>query len=99
VFETFYRAESYLTRTVPGTGLGLALVRTIVREHKGKVRVEGPVEGGTTFRLTFPRARGAGVSPAAPRPPSPAGTSSPTPIPAPSAPAAAVAKPPGAPRR
>ena len=103
VFETFYRAESYLTRTVPGTGLGLALVRTIVREHKGKVRVEGAPDlheraegGGTTFRLTFPRARGVAV-PAASRAPSPAGTSSPPPLPA--APPAAAVKTPGAPRR
>ena len=103
VFETFYRAESYLTRTVPGTGLGLALVRTIVREPKGKVRVEGAPDlheraegGGTTFRLTFPKARGA-AAPAAPRPSSPAGTSSPPAVPAP--PPAAVVKTPGAPRR
>jgi|GEM_PF-1613521 len=56
VFEMFYRAENYLSRNVPGTGLGLALVRTIVRVHRGRVRIEGAPGAGTTFRLTFPLA-------------------------------------------
>jgi signal transduction histidine kinase len=66
VFEMFYRAEHYLSRTVPGTGLGLALVRTIVRVHRGTVRVESSPRGGSTFRIRLPRARAkAGTSPAA----------------------------------
>jgi signal transduction histidine kinase len=65
VFEMFYRAEAFLTRSVPGTGLGLALVRTIVRAHKGSIRIETGEGGvGTLFRLRFPRHRGAAVSPA-----------------------------------
>jgi len=58
VFEMFYRAEQYLTHPVAGTGLGLALVRSVVAGHKGKVRVEaGPGGVGTTIRLRFPMAR------------------------------------------
>lgn len=55
VFEMFYRANQYLTHPVAGTGLGLALVRNVVRGHKGTVRVEAG-EGGTgaAFRLRFP---------------------------------------------
>jgi two-component system phosphate regulon sensor histidine kinase PhoR len=56
IFDMFYRAENYLARAVPGTGLGLALVRTIVRVHHGKIRVEGAPGEGTTFRLRFPAA-------------------------------------------
>ena len=82
VFEMFYRAENYLTRAVPGTGLGLALVRTIVRGHGGSIEVEGAPGEGTTFHLRFPRSKkaaapalgaspaGAGKTPAiAPSPP------------------------------
>lgn len=69
VFDMFYRADSFLTRDVPGTGLGLALVRTIVRAHRGRIRVEGAPGVGTTFRLRFPAAKG---RPSAP-PPAPAG--------------------------
>ena len=50
-----------------GTGLGLALVRTIVRAHRGTVRIEPAEEGpGTVFRLRFPlyRAAPAAVLPA-----------------------------------
>jgi two-component system phosphate regulon sensor histidine kinase PhoR len=55
VFETFYRAEAYLHRTVSGTGLGLSLVRSIVRAHRGTIRIESGDGGkGTTFRLRFP---------------------------------------------
>lgn len=58
VFEMFYRAENLLTQSVAGTGLGLALVRTIVRAHRGRIRIEGGRSGvGSTFRLRLPLAR------------------------------------------
>ena len=59
VFEMFYRAENYLSRNVPGTGLGLALVRTIVRVHHGRIRLDAAPGGGSVFVLSFPVARGA----------------------------------------
>jgi two-component system phosphate regulon sensor histidine kinase PhoR len=64
VFEMFYRAEDYLSRAVPGTGLGLALVRTIVRAHGGRVRVESSPRGGTAFRVRLPAAKGVAFRPA-----------------------------------
>ena len=69
VFETFFRAEQYLTQPVAGTGLGLALVRTIVRAHKGSIRVTAGEDGlGTTFRLRFPLSRKAAYAAANPSP-------------------------------
>jgi signal transduction histidine kinase len=57
VFEMFYRSDAYLTK-VAGTGLGLSLVRTIVRAHKGRIRVEGGERGhGSRFRIAFPIAK------------------------------------------
>ena len=57
VFEMFYRADAYLTRAA-GTGLGLSLVRTIVRAHKGWVRIENGLDGkGSTFRIRVPLTR------------------------------------------
>jgi two-component system phosphate regulon sensor histidine kinase PhoR len=58
IFEMFYRAENFLTREVAGTGLGLALVRSIVRAHRGRIRVEsGPGGVGTAFSFTLPLTR------------------------------------------
>jgi signal transduction histidine kinase len=37
-----------------GTGLGLAVVREIAREHAGTVRVHDPPEGGAAFRVSLP---------------------------------------------
>ncbi len=85
IFEMFYRAESFLTRSVPGTGLGLALVRTIVRVHRGRIRVEGAPGVGTTFRIRLPGARGArtprGAAAPPAAPPSLARAPSPTSVP------------------
>lgn len=55
VFEMFYRSEQFLTHPVAGTGLGLALVRSVVAGHRGKIALE-PGEGGvgTVFRLRIP---------------------------------------------
>jgi two-component system phosphate regulon sensor histidine kinase PhoR len=67
VFEMFYRADQFLTQPVAGTGLGLALVRTVVRAHKGRVRITPGAGGvGTTFRLRFPLVRGAAALPPQP---------------------------------
>jgi two-component system phosphate regulon sensor histidine kinase PhoR len=68
VFDMFVRAENYLSRTVPGTGLGLSLVRTIVRTHRGRVRIEESAEGGTRFRIRLPAAKGRATPTPSPEP-------------------------------
>jgi two-component system, OmpR family, sensor histidine kinase MprB len=52
VFDRFYRASS--SRSAPGSGLGLAVVREIALWHRGTVAAEPAPDGGTVMRLTFP---------------------------------------------
>lgn len=59
IFKRFYRASSNDRVKIKGTGLGLFLVRTIVRQHGGDVRAmsEGPGKGSTMI-LRLPLAIG-----------------------------------------
>ena len=52
IFDRFYRADS--SRSSQGTGLGLALVKSITDLHGGSVEVTSEVNRGTTVTLTFP---------------------------------------------
>ena len=55
VFRMFYRVRRGSGRTIPGTGLGLFIVQTVVRLHKGKVWVESDGVGhGTTVHIQLP---------------------------------------------
>ena len=52
VWEELYRGRE--ARDVPGSGLGLALVRAIVERHSGYVVVRSRVGQGTVVRMTLP---------------------------------------------
>lgn len=52
VFERFYRGASSSGR--PGSGLGLPIVRAVMRAHGGEAGFASSVEGGTTVTLRFP---------------------------------------------
>src|SRR5207237_1016038 len=54
VFERFYRADPARSRSVEGTGLGLAVVRNIVRIHNGSISVTSGEGKGTTFVVEIP---------------------------------------------
>jgi two-component system phosphate regulon sensor histidine kinase PhoR len=57
VFDEFARGKEATRRGTPGVGLGLALVRTVVRAHRGTVEILSRPESGTTFRMRLPRGR------------------------------------------
>jgi signal transduction histidine kinase len=59
VFAVPYReADALLSaRAVPGSGLGLAVVREIARGHGAPVEAELPPGGGTLMRLILPLAQ------------------------------------------
>jgi nitrogen fixation/metabolism regulation signal transduction histidine kinase len=46
--------EPYFTTRRTGTGLGLALVKSIILMHRGTIDVESPAGGGAVFTMTLP---------------------------------------------
>ena len=51
IFEPFFRVDKSRSREIGGVGLGLAMVREIVRAHDGKIDVHKNAYGGTTFEV------------------------------------------------
>lgn len=66
LFTKFYRVDNAETRSIGGTGLGLALVKEIATAHGGRVWVESALGQGSTFFLALPRADADGSDAAAP---------------------------------
>jgi signal transduction histidine kinase len=54
IFEKFYRCGDPLVHNIKGSGLGLSLVRHIVRAHGGDVQVESTPEKGSKFTIALP---------------------------------------------
>jgi hypothetical protein len=55
IFEKFKQLENFLTREHGGTGLGLALVRQLVSNMGGQVRLESEPGKGSTFTVLMPK--------------------------------------------
>ena len=53
VFEPFFRVDKSRSRALGGVGLGLALVREIVRVHDGSITVRSNPSGGTILEVIF----------------------------------------------
>jgi signal transduction histidine kinase len=54
IFDRFYRTDSEISIRIKGAGLGLSLVRHIVRAHGGKVEFESQEGEGSTFSIRIP---------------------------------------------
>jgi signal transduction histidine kinase len=57
IFERFYQVDSGVRRRYEGTGIGLSIVRDILRLHGGSIRVNSTPDEGSTFTFTLPMAR------------------------------------------
>ena len=53
VFEPFFRVDKSRSRELGGVGLGLALVREIVRVHEGSITLKSNPSGGTIFEVVL----------------------------------------------
>jgi signal transduction histidine kinase len=56
VFERFYRGATALDARVPGTGIGLSVVRELAERSAGTVRVTRSTSGGASFEVDVPAA-------------------------------------------
>jgi len=57
LFERFFRASTATSQAVPGAGLGLTIVKTIVEAHGGTIAIASQEGEGTTVRVEVPYAR------------------------------------------
>ncbi|HEY7409426.1 MAG TPA: HAMP domain-containing sensor histidine kinase [Vicinamibacteria bacterium] len=55
IFTRFYRIGAEVRRSRPGTGLGLFIVKSVVKGHRGTVSADSPgADRGSTFTVTLP---------------------------------------------
>jgi signal transduction histidine kinase len=60
LFERFYRADPARARGDGGTGIGLAIARSVVEAHGGQIRAESEPGHGSVFTFDLPSADGSG---------------------------------------
>ena len=58
IFEKFVRGSAAVAAQVKGTGVGLSMVRHIVRAHGGRIRVQSAPGEGSTFTIDVLQRRG-----------------------------------------
>jgi signal transduction histidine kinase len=56
LFERFYRVDPARSRGAGGTGIGLAIARSVVEAHGGQLRAESELGRGSTFSFELPAA-------------------------------------------
>jgi signal transduction histidine kinase len=55
LFERFFRSSTATAEQIPGSGLGLSIVKTLVELHGGTIAVASTEGEGTTVRVSLPR--------------------------------------------
>ena len=63
IFEAFRRGSNVIAASIPGSGLGLSIVREVVERAGGHIWVMSRTGAGTSFTVTFPVAGSAGDQP------------------------------------
>jgi PAS domain S-box-containing protein len=63
LFDRFHQVRNSRGRSVEGTGIGLALVKELVRLHDGQIEVQSEEGAGTTFRVSLPLGPASGTAP------------------------------------
>jgi signal transduction histidine kinase len=53
IFQPFYRVEQKSAEEISGTGLGLSVVKDIVKAHHGNIKVESQLKEGSSFTILF----------------------------------------------
>ncbi|MCZ7667301.1 MAG: ATP-binding protein [Chloroflexi bacterium] len=56
LFERFYRGSNVSQSNIPGTGLGLSVVKELVNLHQGEIKIESELNVGATVTLFLPGA-------------------------------------------
>jgi len=54
VFEKFFRVSTGNVHTMKGFGLGLSLVKSVIKKHRGDVRLFSKLNQGTEVRIVLP---------------------------------------------
>jgi signal transduction histidine kinase len=54
LFERFHRVENQPSRSFEGSGIGLALVKELVKLHQGEIAVDSEVGRGSSFTISLP---------------------------------------------
>jgi two-component system, OmpR family, sensor histidine kinase BaeS len=54
VFDRFWRSDRSRSRATGGSGIGLAVVRELVRAHQGRVELQSEIGEGTVARVVLP---------------------------------------------
>lgn len=54
LFTRFFRGSNAILNEIPGTGIGLFLVQSIIEKHNGKIKVRSYVGNGSQFDVWLP---------------------------------------------
>lgn len=58
IWDRMWRSADDRVRDIPGGGVGLCFVQTVIRRHGGEIEVESALDEGTTFTFFLPLTRG-----------------------------------------